>query len=141
MDRSRAAEFLGQHLKPLTSFLCLGHWTFTVCCKPLPDGVRATIDINETYEFAEIAFDADKSSTDEELLDTLYHELTHVILSPAEVYFKFASPHFPAGSPFAESERVVRTHAVEQIVINLERVWRNGLRDFYLDLFTSGGLG
>lgn len=138
MDRSRTMDFLIRHVKPLADFLCVGHYKLTVDCKPLPDGTRAEVELNPTYEFATILFDADKFKTDDELLDSLHHELCHVVLAPIEAYFKFAAPHFAEGTPLAASERSVRIHAEEQIVCNLERIWRSEMRDVYLDKFTSG---
>lgn len=132
MDKSAALAYLGQHLKSLADFLCVNHWRFTLRCEPLEGDVYARVIVDVDYDRATILVDHEKHDTDQELLDSLAHELFHVVVAPFEIYVKVATSHIPAGTPSENVEARIRTHCGEQLVRNLERIWQYELRSLYL---------
>lgn len=140
MDKSKLESLLHLHATPLARFLSINHWNircYAEACELV--GASAECIRNVDYEFATIRVDPEKFDTEEEFLDSLFHEMCHIILSPIDLYREAATQHIEAGSvPQKQDERLWH-FAIENTVINLERLWRwGGLREQYLERFTAG---
>lgn len=128
MDRSAVAAIVERHLPALMDRLGLAHWSIRVCFD-LREGdedscLRGRCTILPDYDRARIELDPDALDDEAAVLDTLTHELLHVVLGPIEVYVAAVRPLADRDETTAAVLDEVRKHAIEQAVICLERMYR-----------------
>jgi len=139
MDRSQLESFFRTHLASMMDHLCVGHWTITARAEPNSDSnLAGSCERELDYEWAVIRMNPELFETDTKALDTLFHELAHVILAPFDLYREAQTQHIAKGTPEERQDSRIFNHAVEQCVMNLERLWRSaGIRDAYLERLTK----
>ena len=86
----------------------------------LDDGEAASIEAMPEYERAFLYIDPSKVSDERYALDTLRHELLHVLLSPYERYREFVAKVIDKDSPLHPVFETAWDHACEASVANLE---------------------
>lgn len=125
MDRSKVKAIVEREIGPLMGRLGIPHWKVTVSYGLRGESDDATINAQCTrlvdYNRALIEFDPDALDDEAEVLRVLRHELFHILLSPFDVYTG-AVRRLDLGSAEAVLDQV-QTHATEQAVINLERMY------------------
>jgi hypothetical protein len=135
MDRSAVKAIVEREIKPLAKALGLPHWHFKIEYKP-PDDPNWQADCARQIEYNRAVITLDPSAYDEgdggeaEVIEDLRHELFHVVLSPFDLYSIAIAKHFPPDSPAARQDAYLWRYAVEQAVINLQRMWL-GLAEYH----------
>lgn len=127
MDRSAVQAVVERELGPLLQRLGIGHWKVRCSYAPAPDQDDGTLLRGECtrlvdYQDAHIRFNPEAFDDEDAVLVTLRHELFHVILSPFDLYTS-AVERAQVEGPAAEVLERIREHVLEQIVINLERMF------------------
>jgi hypothetical protein len=129
MDRSAVKAIVERELAPLAGRLGVGHWKLT-----LRFDLRAGDADWEAqgrclkyvdYDKAIISLDPDALADEAEVIRVLTHELLHVVLAPFDVLFNAMGPLLEKDGALRAVLDSVRTNAVEQAVVNLERMVRN----------------
>jgi hypothetical protein len=123
MDRSAVEAIVRREIEPLKRQLGISHWKVSAhydlraddCC------TRAQCTTLVDYERVRIDFDPDGMDDEAEVIETLLHELLHVVLSPFDIVVNALR------DVLDERTRTIlqsiHTHAVEKAVINLERMY------------------
>ena len=127
MDVSQAKAIVERDLEGLLDTFGLGHWDVRVDLDAIRDEGPNTIGIsspNADYEHAYIRLDAEAIATEDKLLRVLRHELFHVVVSPLRVYREAANQHLRRGSPAYGSDQRTWEHFEEQVICNLERLYK-----------------
>lgn len=139
MDKSQLESFLRTHLAALMDHVCVGHWTVTARAEPNSDSnLAATCERSIDYEWAIIRMNPELFETDAKALDTLFHELAHIILAPFDLYREATTQHIDKGTTAERQDNRLFNHCIEMCVMNLERLWRSGgIRDAYLEKLTK----
>lgn len=132
MDHSIAREFVAEHIHRMREFLGLSDWRIWWTFGRLDDGTHAQITIYEDYQKATVTFDIEHPDDDRDLLDTIFHELAHILVSKFDV----ARDIIIEGDDYSGPMRRAWTHAGEQTVCRMEWIWRNHLRDQYIEEYT-----
>jgi hypothetical protein len=111
-------SFVDSNLPALIKELILESWEIEVDCHARLDGNNiAECDSDPDYMFAIIRIDCDKIKSEKHLKSVLYHELCHVIQAPIEFYRGLMK------SSDSELDQKLWTHAVENVVTHLERIF------------------
>lgn len=129
MDRSKVKAIVDRELQGLMLRLGVPHWQITVAYEPetannngfIRKGLCSTsID----YNSACITLNPEAFEQESDVLRTLRHELFHVVLAPNDIYTN-AVLHALGETNAALNATLasVRTHAEEQAVIALERMY------------------
>jgi hypothetical protein len=129
MDRSAVKAIVERELNPLARRLGVSHWELTVKFDLRDgDGGRGTqgrctkyVD----YDKAIISLDPDSLADEAEVVRVLIHELLHIVLAPFDVLVNAVGPVLKRDETLAAVLDSVRMNAVEQAVVNLERMYRN----------------
>lgn len=122
MKTEEARAIVERHLVPFMAALGVPHWKVTVDygrCERETWIVQCSR--NGDYWKAYITIDPAKHEDEEELLDSLRHELLHVLIAPFDLFVDAALQHVPDGDASRAMDRI-REHAVEATVRNLERM-------------------
>lgn len=132
MDHSACHEFIRENALPLLQFMGCQHWSVNWRTERIDDpDTRGLCWPSSSYENATIKIDPDKCSDSEQLLDTMFHEVCHLILAPAQDALNSVRDALPK-----EARKVARpfvVDAVERSVLNLERAWNKTLRALYVE--------
>lgn len=138
MDHSVCQAFCDKHLTKLAEFLSIGHWRIKIkvgeCENP---NDTANCSRNSSYDIADITIDPRKFGDDDFLLDTLFHELAHIVLAPFDLHRTYSFQGMERGSAEDKREDFIWASSVEKGVINLERIWRRHLKSVYLSQFAE----
>lgn len=127
MDRSAVEAVVDREIEPLKARLGIGHWRIVVSYDlRADDGIahikgRCTRQID--YNRAHVEFDPEECEDEDDVLKTLRHELFHVVASPFDLYVQAAEQCIRKDSPEEGILGRVFDHAVEKIIINLERLY------------------
>jgi hypothetical protein len=128
MDRSAAKAIVDAHLDELQALLGIQHWRVRVSYDPL-ESERPGWDTlgncfaNPDYDSSLINLNADALDNEEQVLSVLRHELFHVVLSPYNVVENLLAPVLEGDATKRGMFASIWTHAMEQTVINLERMF------------------
>jgi hypothetical protein len=122
MDRSAVEAIVRREIEPLKERLGLAHWHTAVDLGPIEDGAIGQCSRKIDYDKAYIELDPGRLDDEEEILKVLRHELFHVIVSPFDLFERGVANAGLSGAMNAVLGRVW-DHAVEQAVINLERMF------------------
>lgn len=136
MDRSECERLVEKHRGPLVEFVGVGHWRLKFVVGACDDrGNTAECQRNTPYDIATITVDHDKFEDESFLLDTLFHELTHLLLAPMDVYRQNYCQAVEPNSVEDKREDMLWCYSIEQTVVNFERLWRRHLKALYLKQF------
>lgn len=128
MDRSAVKAIVDREIEPLMRRLGIPHWKIRVTLDPREprengDTQRGIVEYRVDYNTAVINLNPDSFDDETEVIETLRHELQHIVASPyAIVYGMLRSllDNEPKVWALIDS---AWTHANEQTVINLERMY------------------
>jgi hypothetical protein len=130
MDRSAVKRVVDENIEPMMARLGIGHWHVVVSydlradngmCRTKGQCTRA-IDYNKAH----IELDPEECDDEADVLKTLRHELFHIVASPFDLYVQAADQCTKEDSPEEAILNRVFDHAVEKVMINMERMF-NGL--------------
>ena len=132
LDLSRAKDIVDNYLPRIRRMLYLQDWKITIDWRPIPGGVEARVTCQPGYQRAKIEIDIGMIETEEQLKETLWHEMFHILHSDFETFRKAAFQHIDGAGSCAENAMDEIWHcAVEHLVRRLENVFEHGL---HLDL-------
>lgn len=124
MDTSQAREIVTAALKPMRWRLQLNMWDVDVRYRCLEDGL-GTCTPEVKHDTAVIEIDSEEHESSDDILNTLRHELIHLMLANLETYRK-AVGQLVDDKAFDALDEFWR-HAVERTVLNFERCLDHGL--------------
>jgi hypothetical protein len=127
VDRGQVKAIVDREIEPLMARLGVPHWHVTVSYDlRADDGTCRTngrctrvIDYNQAH----IELAPGELDDEAHVLKMLRHELFHIVASPFDLYMQAADQYTKADSPEEAVLRRVFDHAVEQAMINLERMF------------------
>lgn len=130
MDRSAVKAIVDREIEPLKARLGIPHWRIVVTYGPVSDpgrvaeGHRGMAECRRAapYERATITLDHEQHDDETEVVDSLIHELLHVVLAPFDLYRNFATKFIEVGTTADGQEDTLFAHCIEQAVRNLERM-------------------
>lgn len=130
LPKERIIALLDDHFDTMRHQLQVGHWALNVLVEPIKDfDTVAEVHMFGDYDKATITIDPRKHHSDEDVLRSLRHEMLHLHLNPVEIYSEtmgeMLEPLDESGSLYAAEQRL-RTHAIERMVLNLERMLDHG---------------
>jgi hypothetical protein len=127
MDRSAVKKVVDDNIEPLMLMLGVPHWSIVVSYDLRDDNGISRIKGRCTraidYNKARIEFDPDECEDEADVLKTLRHELFHIVASPFDLYMQAADQCTKEDSPEEAILDRVFDHAVEKVMINLERMF------------------
>lgn len=126
MDESAVRAIVDANIKRLMDELGLGHWR--IKCRYEPTGTPdwlAMSTVDPDYNMATFTFDPAMHEDEAEVISSIEHELYHVALAPFVLYRETLREQAPPDDDrFMRAEQRAWRYAVEQGVINLERIVR-----------------
>jgi hypothetical protein len=132
LDRSAVKAIVEAHIDEYLRKLGIAHWKIKVSyrlneekgpCRVAGQCTRV-IDYNEAHvELDPDEWDEDDPKAEEKILDTLRHELFHIVLSPFDLFWNCADQLTAEDSQQEAMLHRVWDHACEKAVINLERMY------------------
>lgn len=133
MERELAKKIIEENLKRYSHLLAVHSWSIHVFFDTIPDEaddhhghVRANVLRKISYNIASITFDNAKFDTEQELLNSLRHELMHITHAAFDLYYETVMNFVPEDA--IPAMRRLYTHAAEQTVVHLQRMFDwNGL--------------
>jgi hypothetical protein len=120
MDRSACKAIADKHLLRMMRLVGVSHWTIAVSFDATKEGTKATCEVFVKYERAEITIDAQKAETPLDVLESLRHELFHVLLANFEVYFQIVQ-RATKEQELVDLNLYGWQFAQEKTVLNMER--------------------
>jgi hypothetical protein len=124
MDRSAVKAIVESHLDSLAEVFGVERWCIQVnyeACDNPNHGASCGRAVD--YDKAFITIDPDKHKDEGEVVDSLRHEIEHILLSPFDLYRDAMTQHIDDETKEHRQEQRLFTYAVEQTVINIERLW------------------
>jgi hypothetical protein len=132
MKRSEAKRIVGENIEWLRWSMNLQDWKIKVFYRELGDGddkartvTLGQCSANVYYRWADIFINHKAHDSEEQLLDTLRHELFHVLHSEFDVYIDQVSEL--VSDETKPTLRISHKLAIERLVGNLERMIDFGL--------------
>lgn len=140
MDKSKVIEAIRRHCGPMRDMLGPQDWEITWLAEAaVTANSKASCSWNVHYSTATIRIDPACHDNEDEIVDSMFHELCHVLLSPFALYREVTTQHIASGSTAERRDNCLFDYAQEQAVLRMERLWNHGgLRDHYLERFTAG---
>lgn len=123
MDRKAVGRIVGREAPKLVKLLWLGHWAIDFVFDPCTD-CDAYCERNHRYRTATVAIDPAKHKDEGAVIDSLEHELLHLVLAPFDDYRCFSLPSYVEGSAEAKREESAWELAVEQCLGNVHRAMK-----------------
>lgn len=128
MDKSEVKVVVDREMRGALDRFGIGHWKVTVKYEPPSNPAWcASCERDVDYNDATVRLDPDQHDDEAAVVRSLEHELLHIALAPFDLYREAMTQHIPNGTTEAKQEARLHAFAVEQTVINLERIVR-GLR-------------
>lgn len=122
MDASEVKRIVETHVDILKEALALFHWRITISYDPERDGWKASCDRNGgDYLRAAINIDPAKHGDEDDVVESLKHELIHLLLTPFDVYRNVLTAGVDEDSVEGQRELALWAHVVEQATVNIER--------------------
>lgn len=137
MDRSEMRALLDDSLRPMRAALNLNDWFMRSKLASMEDGFVAECVADPNYSTAKLTFDVNGFENPSVLLDSLLHEMLHVMTAKFELYRKAIRPLIDDHKVWMSLEEVY-THACEDTVRRLEDMLRHGLNTTPRRLITRG---
>jgi hypothetical protein len=138
MDKRKFREVILYHGNPLAEFMGLTDWHINVQCESIASDHSMLCDTSALdYRMALITADPEKYDTEDEILRGIYHEYCHILHEGFSNYrLTSQALHEEITNQISRVEQRAWTHAAEGFVMRMEWIWRNHLRDLYLDHIT-----
>lgn len=129
MDKSAVGRVVDAHMRRLMWRLQVQAWKVDITYGR-PGGGRwvASCERAAPYLRATIELDPDAHADEAAVVESLRHELLHLLLAPFDQYRDLVTCALAPDSPMDEAERGAWRYAVEQTVGNLERMLDHGAR-------------
>lgn len=130
MDKQTAQRIVHKALPVLKAALYLQDWEIHIEyghieCHDEPNVTFGNCKADPKYRKAVIKINHEKAYSERQLLDTLFHELLHVVVSETETLRRLILQFVHDEAENAVSE--THSYVVERIIGNLERVFLCGL--------------
>jgi hypothetical protein len=125
MDQSEVKRIVDQHAEEMAGRLRIGHWKITAVYGPCSNPEwSAECRLDASRDMATFTFDPERLKSEAEVLDLLQHEMLHIVLAPFDL-FEMTARSLVGDDEIARNVlRLAGMHAVEQSVLNLERMIR-----------------
>lgn len=115
-----------KNLDPMLEALGMGFWRVQVDFhKCENDNWIASCTRNGDYVQAYIVIDPDRHFSEKEVLESLRHEVLHLVLEPFDLYRELVTQRLKDGGEKARIEARAFTRALEQSIVNLEKLLHN----------------
>lgn len=148
MDRSKVEAIVQEHGPNIANALGLGRWSYVWTIGPINTPVVSTgesspacCQTDPTYERHRIWIDPENHDDEDDVLESIRHEILHVFDSPFVLYRRTAREAIGGSNHDAwDSLEDIDLHAREQLVLSLERMldaW--GLTPRALSKLGAGG--
>lgn len=124
MDASEVIRIADKHLPKMLWQLQLNMWTVRVDTASL-QGMKASIRFEHEYENAVITIDPEQTQDERDVLDSLRHELFHIIHADFQLFRAVALQGVMQQD--ADAMDQVYDYACEKTVLRLERMFEHGL--------------
>ena len=126
MDKSQCKAIVDANLKQMVWQLQIQNWRLEIDYRSLGcEGAKGQCTINTPYDRAYIELDPEAFETESEVLDTLRHELLHVVMAPFDLYHTTVFETLEGESSRKVANHMF-THVAEQLVVKLERLLDHG---------------
>lgn len=125
MDRSAVEAIAAKALGPLMERLAIGHWEITVSCDFHQDGTLGDCSRLWDYEKATIRLNPSALADEQAVLETLLHELMHVVLAPFDHYSTAAEAVIGERHVCRPLLDLAWNNSAEKAVLNLIRMYGN----------------
>ena len=123
MDRSAVKAIVDREIEPMMARLGVPHWRVSVDYGPCSNpNWKASCGRTPDYNQATITIDASLADNEQDVIDSLEHELFHVLLAPFGLYRDLVTQHVAEGSAEEKQEARLFCFTIEQMVINLKRM-------------------
>nr|WP_290224128.1 hypothetical protein [Trichocoleus desertorum] len=129
MDASKCREIVDANILKMMRQLGVQAWRVSVLYEPAgnnPNWVASCLT-NLPYQRATIRIDPQMAESEEDVLDSLRHELIHVLLAPLDAYRDLVTSNIEADSSMDAAESRAWTMAIETCVLAVERIFDWGL--------------
>jgi hypothetical protein len=128
MDKSAVEKIVREAAPGLSKTFGLSFWAIRFAFDVLPGSDKSTtcgaVDALVSYNVATIRINPEAMNDEAEVLGTLRHELFHIAISPMNL-FSEAIAALGLNEQGANVLDRVWTHAIEQTVLGLERMYAN----------------
>jgi predicted SprT family Zn-dependent metalloprotease len=140
MDKSQCQQLVEEHLYSMSRFMSICEWTITASSEPKSSNKKfmraARVDSRLDYLTATITLNPEAYQDDDDFLDSLYHELCHLVIAPFDLYRETAREATADGAN--NSLDRIYTYAMERVIKTMEFTWKcHGVKQLYLDQFTN----
>lgn len=135
MDQSAVKKFVNEHTNPLLRFLGLGDWEVRQDFRHMANA-SGKCSRNGEYRRAWVTYSPEDIQDEDELLDIMFHEFMHIVLWPFDLYRNVTTQHIDNASSAQMADNSLFHHAIEMMLSNLEVIWKDHLRDLYLERYT-----
>jgi hypothetical protein len=125
LDKSEVEAIARRELLRLADLLHVAHWTIDLSldASRLHPSSMAECERRILYDRATIILDADKHLDEADVIDSIEHELLHVVLAPFDLSWNVVSESFH-GVPL-EHVKTVWQYSLEQTIVTLQRILRD----------------
>jgi hypothetical protein len=126
LDKSEVEAIARRELPRLADLLHVGHWTIDLSfdASRLQPTSMAECERMSCYDRATIILHPEKHRDEADVIDSIEHELLHIVLAPFDLSWNVVSESF-RGIPL-EHVKTVWQYSLEQTIVTLQRI----LRDF-----------
>lgn len=139
MDKSEVRRIVEENLTWMRHALGVAHWKIEVSYSALPSGTQGYVERNINYDKAWIELDPAQHSTEAQVLESLRHELLHLLVTPFDLYNRLANEAVSHDSHLQGVLEKGFDHAQERAVRALEVMLDHGLGWQYQDAMYRGG--
>lgn len=122
MDKSKCCEIVDANIEGMKAQFNLQQWRIQINYEPLEEYCVAQCFMATAYQRATIKIDPEQHETEDEVVDSLRHELLHIVLAPYNIYRSMVTPNIEKDSAMDTVEEEAWTVAIESAVLNLERI-------------------
>jgi hypothetical protein len=121
VDERKARAIVRRHWRRIGRSLGLEGWEIRLFFgQPEQADQVASCDADPSYQVATITLDPARAESEEDLLDSLLHELAHVVHAPFELFWRLALVDVPDG-PRREQLKELWLHCCEQTRLIVQR--------------------
>lgn len=125
MDKSEVERIARRELPRLAEMLHVAHWTIDLSldASRLHPSNMAECERHILYNRATIILHPEKHLDEADVIDSIEHELLHIVLSPFDLSWNVFSESF-TGIPL-EHVKTVWQYSIEQTIVTLQRILRD----------------
>ncbi len=122
MDTSAVKRIVEERLRPLQHRLQVQEWRVDVLYEALEDGTNARTTFVYPYRHAKIRIDPAQHDDEADVIRSLRHELAHLVLAPFDHAITVAERILENDGTASRAFDEARRFAVEECIVNLERM-------------------